>query len=119
MQRGIDVPNSAIPETSCGRIILFTRSVFPRPAQEFGSSMQATAIVIRYIDVRMVVDIFAIIDGGTLDFFNRAINFADGFIFMRADGSITWSMFEHPSSRSHVSKTMKIEGVLARLGSTP
>jgi hypothetical protein len=32
MQRGIDVPDSAIPETSRGRIVLFTSHVGPRPS---------------------------------------------------------------------------------------
>jgi hypothetical protein len=45
----------------------------------------------------MVVNIPAVIDGSALEFSNRAINFTDGFIFARADGSITRSMFEHPS----------------------
>ncbi len=59
--------------------------------------MQATAIVIRHIALRMVVNILAVVDGSALKFSNRSINFADRFIFVPADGDITRSMFEHPS----------------------
>ncbi len=83
--------------------------------------MQTAAIVIRYIDSGMVVDILTIIDGRALQFCNRVINFADGFAFMRADGSITRPMLEHPSRRTQVRKSMQVGGVCAGRGlaSTP
>jgi len=82
--------------------------------------MQAAAIVIRYIGTGVVVDILAIIDGRAPQFRNRVINFADGFAFMRADGSITRSMLEHPSRSTQVRKSMQVGRVSAGrgLGST-
>ena len=80
--------------------------------------MEATAIVIRYINTGMVVNIPAIIDRGTFDFRNRAVNFDDGFIFMRADGGITGPMFEHPSGGAEVGQRMQVRRVSGRLADT-
>jgi hypothetical protein len=50
----------------------------------------------------MVVDILAIVDRGAPQFFNRPIDFADGFTFMRTHGGITRPMFEHPSRSAQI-----------------
>jgi hypothetical protein len=119
VQRGIDVPNRAILETPRGWIVLFTRCVGAYLSQQFGGSVQATAIVIRYIGTGMVVDILAIIDGGTPDFCNGAINFADRLTFMCAHGSITRPMFEHPPRSTQIRQRMQVGWVLGGLRGTP
>jgi hypothetical protein len=117
IQGGIDVPKSAIPQSSRTRIILFAISVGPYLSQQVGGLVQATAIVIGSIGTGMVVDILAIIDGRALYFRDRAIYFVDGFAFMGADGSITRSMLQHPSRAAQVRQSMQVGGVPARLGS--
>jgi len=64
----------------------------------------------------MIMDILAVIDGGTLDFRNRAINFDDGFIFMHADGGIPRPMIQHPARGTQVCQRMEVRGVPAGLG---
>src|ERR1700677_4239887 len=119
VQCGVDVPKSAISETSYRWIVLFAIRVGPHLPQKIGCFVQASAVVSGYIGSRMVVDIFAIVDGGPRNFFDCTINLADRFTFVRTHGGITRPMFKHPSRSAQIRKRMQVGGMLAGLRNAP
>jgi hypothetical protein len=46
------------------------------------------------------VDVLAVVDGGTGQLTDRAIDLANGLTFMRGHCDIARAMFEHPSRRA-------------------
>ena len=81
VMRFVDVVKGAIPQASNGRIIFFASDVIVRLVEQFLRAVEAPGAVHARIDWRMVVQIFAIIDCGTLDFFNRFIDFVNRMLF--------------------------------------
>jgi hypothetical protein len=65
----------------------------------------------------MIVDILAIVDGGAGQLVNGAIDFADGFTFVRGHSGVTRSMFEHPSRRTQIRDRVQVSRVFRGLRS--
>jgi hypothetical protein len=64
--------------------------------------VKATAVVSRRIGWGRIVNILSIVDSGVGQFSNRAIDFANGFTFMRTHRGIARPMFELPSRRAEI-----------------
>jgi hypothetical protein len=77
----VDVAESALLQALGELVVFFLGDVAMGFLEKFLGAMQAAGIVEAGIDRRMVVQVFAIIDGRFLDFRDGVVNGVDGFLF--------------------------------------
>jgi hypothetical protein len=77
----VDVVDGAIAETADTGIIFFAGNIVVRLVEQFEGAVEAAAAVHAGVDRRMIFQILAVINRGTLDFANGFIDFFDGVLF--------------------------------------
>src|SRR5579864_3291723 len=112
VDRTIDMPNGTIAQTLGQRVVLFPGNVTVCLAQQLQSFVQPPRMVRWYIHLRVIMDIFAIIDGRALDLADRAVNFGYGDILLTADCGIPGAMLQHPARRAQICQRVQIVRML-------
>jgi len=77
----IDVMDGAIAQTADGRIIFLAGNIVVRLVEQFQSAVKAASAFHVRIDRRMVIQVFAVINRGVLDFPDGLIDLFDGVLF--------------------------------------
>jgi hypothetical protein len=78
----VDVMKSAIPETPNGRVIFFSGDVIASLIQEFLRTTEAARAIHPQVDPRMIAQVLAVVNCGTLNFVNSFVDLVDGVLFL-------------------------------------
>jgi hypothetical protein len=88
----VDVMKSAIPETLNGRVIFFPGNVIVGLIQELLRTTEAARAIHSRINRRMIIQVLAVVNRGTLDFVDGFVDLVDGVLFL----------FVHVMGGSHI-----------------
>jgi hypothetical protein len=80
----VDVLEGALLKTLGESVVFFLRDIVVSFVEQFDRAVQAAGPVHAGIDGRVIVDVFAVIDGGFLDFRDGVVDFVNGFLFLLA-----------------------------------
>jgi len=94
VMRTIDVLENASLEAAGFGIVFFLRYVVMGLVQEVAGLVQVSAPGQVRVDRFMLVDVFAIVDRGFLDFIDGVINLLDGVLFFDVDGGAIGAMLQ-------------------------
>lgn len=78
----VDVLKRSIPETPNGGVIFFSGDVIVSLIQKFLRTPKAARAVHSRIDRRMIVQVLAVVNRGTLDFIDGFVDLVDGVLFL-------------------------------------
>jgi hypothetical protein len=76
----VDVVDGAVAQSADGRIIFLAGDVVMRLVEQLRSAVKAAGAIHVRIDGRMVIQVFAVIDGSLLDFPNGFVDFLNGML---------------------------------------
>src|SRR5580698_7451700 len=82
--------------------------VQPGLSQEIQRLVQATVMVRKLVDRRMVLQVLAIFDGSLLDFIDRLIDPTDRFDLILGLYPVAGTMLDHPPRSAEIRKRMQI-----------
>ena len=84
MNRPVDVAKGALLQALGGGIILFVSDVLVSLLEQLFGAVQPAGVVQPGVNRRMIIQVFAVVDGRFLDFANGVINGVNGFLLFMA-----------------------------------
>jgi len=99
--RLFDVPENAVLQSLHLRIVLLAIHIRMSFLQRLDRFQQSAAVLL-HINVRMIVDVLAIIDGGALHLADCRIDLADANVLAGIHLGITGLVIEEPARRAQI-----------------
>ena len=115
--RAVDVLERPVAQLADLGVVFFTTDVGLGLVQGL-DRLQETAAVLLDVDLRVVVEVLAVIDRGTLDLADRGVDLGDRDVLIAGDDGIAGLVVEEPARRAQVGQRVEVARVLAgqRLG---
>jgi hypothetical protein len=111
VNRGVDVVKGTLLQPLSEGIIFLVREILVRFFKELLGAVQTTGVVQTGIDRRMIIQVFAVVDGRSLDIGDRVIDSANRFFLLMTQFA-TAAHFEMGARRAEVRQSMKISRML-------
>jgi hypothetical protein len=108
----INVAESALLQALRERVVFLVSDILMGFFEELLGAMETASVVETGVDRRMIVQIFAIVDGGFLNFVDGIIDGANGFFFFVTELAAIVT-FEMGSSGAKIAEGVKISRMLA------
>jgi hypothetical protein len=109
----VDVLEGALLETLREGVVFFPRDIVVCFVEQFDCAVQTTGPVHAGIDGHVIVDVFAVIDGGFLDFGDGVVDFVDGFLFLLAQFAVIGAL-QMSAGVAQIGERVEISRVFTR-----
>ncbi len=83
----VNVPEGALLQALREAIIFLVRNVLARFLQQFLGAVQTAGTVQSGVNWRVIVQVFAVVNRSLLDFIDRVVDLANGFLLFLAKGA--------------------------------
>jgi hypothetical protein len=110
----VDAMKAAIPKAAHGRVIFFAGNVIVSFVEQLHCAVKAAGSVHSRIDRRMIVQIFAVIDRGPLDFLDSFVDFVDCVFFFLVHVLSRGKVFQMSAGMPQVGQGMEIRRMSTR-----
>jgi hypothetical protein len=106
----INVAESALLQALRKAVVFLVSNILMSFFEELFGAMETASVIETGVDRRMIIQIFAIVDGGFLDFVDGIIDGVNGFFVTEF---ATIMAFEMSASGAKIAESVKISGMLA------
>lgn len=108
----IDVAESALLEALGEGVVFFAGDILVGLFEELLGAVEAASVVEARVNRRMIVEVFAVVDGSVFDFVDGVVDGVDGvFLFVTKLAAIV--TFEMGASGAKIAESVEISGMLA------
>src|SRR5437870_13649678 len=113
MDSTIDMAHRAIAQSTGHRIVFFASYIRVCLSQQLQSLVQASRTVIGGIDIRVIMNVLAVINGSSLDLSDRGINLGYRNVLLSTDRSVSRAVLQHPPRGPQVRQRVQIGRMFA------